>query len=294
LEWEENFVRTIRDKVAVITGAGSGLGKAVALRLAQEGAHLHLLDINRSAAEAVADEARKLGVRAIAAQCDVADRAALASAVGELLAKWGTVDILVNNAGVAWYGPTHNMPGEQWERLLAINLHAPIHLTGLLLGHLLERPEAHVVNMASISGWVCGARYSAYHVSKFGLVGYSEALRAEYLRRGVGFTAVCPGPVLTNLYRDAPCGHAGRQTPHPPAWLCTTPEKVAQATVRAIYRNKAVTFISPMAHILYYTKRFAPWIFYLLHHAGSKRSTNKCPVATEAPVVPPQTGRKAA
>jgi NAD(P)-dependent dehydrogenase (short-subunit alcohol dehydrogenase family) len=264
-------MKTIRGKTAVVTGAGSGLGRAIALRLAREGANLHLLDIDLPAAEAVAGEARNSHIEAIAARCDVSQLAELEASARDILARWGAADILVNNAGIGWYGHTLKMPADTWDKLLAVNLHAPIHLTRLLLPAMLKRPEAHVVNMASISGWVCSARFAAYHVSKFGLVGFSEAMRAEYLRRGIGFTAVCPGPVRTNLYKSAANSYKNRETPEPPAWLCTTPERVAEATVRAIYRNRPVTFVSPMAWALHYAKRLTPWIFYALHHFGQKR-----------------------
>jgi NAD(P)-dependent dehydrogenase (short-subunit alcohol dehydrogenase family) len=264
-------MRIIREKTAVVTGAGSGLGRAIALRLAREGANLHLLDIDLPSAEAVAAEARECGVQAVAARCDVSLLADLEAAARAILARWGAADILVNNAGIGWYGHTLKMPPDAWDKLLAVNLHAPIHLTRLLLPPMLKRPEAHVVNMASISGWVCSARFAAYHVSKFGLVGFNEAMRAEYLRRGVGFTAVCPGPVRTNLYKSAANSYKNRETPEPPAWLCTTPERVAEATIRAIYRNQPVTFVSPMAWLLQYAKRLTPWIFYTLHHFGQKR-----------------------
>ena len=264
-------MKVIRGKTAVVTGAGSGLGRAIALRLAREGANLHLIDIDLAAAEAVALECHARGVQAIAAKCDVSRLKELEAAASEALRLWGAVDILVNNAGIAWYGHTLKMPADDWERLLAVNLHAPIHLTRLLLPAMLKRPEAHVVNMASISGLVCSARFAAYHVSKFGLVGFSEAMRAEYLRRGVGFTALCPGPVRTNLYKSAPNSYKGRETPEPPAWLCTTPERVAEAAVRAIYSNRAVALVSPMAWLLYYSKRLAPWVFYTLHRFGQKR-----------------------
>src|SRR4029450_2523498 len=150
-------MRVIRGKTAVVTGAGGGLGRAIALRLAREGANLHLLDMDVPAAERVADACRSHGVRAVAAQCDVSQLAELEAAARELISHWGTVDILINNAGIAWYGHTLKMPADRWERILDVNLHAPIHLTQLLLPALLKRPEAHVVNMASISGWVCGA-----------------------------------------------------------------------------------------------------------------------------------------
>ena len=91
----------------------------------------------------------------------------------------------------------------------------PIRLTRRLLKTLLSRPESHIVNMASICGWVCGGRFNAYHVSKFGLVGFSEALRAEFNRHGLGVTALCPGPVQTDLYKNSGTGYSDRETPRP-------------------------------------------------------------------------------
>ena len=182
-------MRTIKDKIAVVTGGAGGLGRAIALRLAREGAHLHLVDIDRAALEQTAAEVRDCGPECATSVCDLADATAIDRLANSLIGRHGRVDILVNNAGVAWYGPTTTMQPAQWDRLLAINLQAPIRLTTRLLPSLLAQPEAHVVNMASIAGWVCGGRYAAYHVSKFGLVGFSEALRAEFSRKGLGVTA---------------------------------------------------------------------------------------------------------
>jgi hypothetical protein len=97
-----------------------------------------------------------------------------------------------------------------------------------------SRPDAHVVNMCSISGLVAGGRLAAYHTSKFGLIGFTEALRAEYGRRGLGVTAICPGPVTTRLYESGVSGSTERKVPSPPRWLCATPERVAEVTLRAI------------------------------------------------------------
>jgi short-subunit dehydrogenase len=268
-------VRAIRDKVAVITGAGSGLGRAIALRLAREGAHLHLVDINQAAAEQTAAEASSRGVRAVVTRCDLTNPQAIDGLASAIIRRWGAVDILVNNAGIGWYGRTNEMSSEAWDRMLAVNLHAPIRLTTKLLRHLVARPEAHVINMASICGWVCAPRFAAYHVSKFGLVGFSEALRAEFGRRGLGVTAVCPGPVRTTLFDHAECGYQDRQVPLPPAWMCTTAERVAEKTIRAIYRNQAVAVVGASAQLLYYAKRFAPWMIYALHNIGRGRSVQQ-------------------
>jgi short-subunit dehydrogenase len=163
------------------------------------------------------------------------------------------------------------MTAAQWDWLLGINLHAPIQITRELLPTLLERPEAHVLNMCSISGLVAGGRFSAYHVSKFGLVGFSEALRAEYGRRGVGVTALCPGPVRTNLYKSAASGRKDGSVPDPPRWICTTEEKVARAAVRAIRKNKRMVLLTPLAHVLFQLKRFAPWLLDFVNHRGRRK-----------------------
>jgi len=265
-------MRTIYDKIALVTGAGSGLGRTIALRLASEGARLHLADMNSAAAEETARQIRMLGRRVAITACDLCDPASLESLVTQVHDQWGTLDILVNNAGIAWYGPTQKMTDDEWDKLLTLNLHVPIRLTRRFLKTLLSRPESHVINVASICGWVCGGRFNAYHVSKFGLVGFSEALRAEFNRHGLGVTAVCPGPVLTGLYKNAGCGYRDRETPHPPAWLCTTPDRVATKTIRAIYRNHALALVGSAAHLLYYTKRLAPSIFYALHQIGRAKN----------------------
>ncbi len=269
-------MHTIKDKIALVTGAGSGLGRAIALRLAREGAGLHLVDLNATAVKETAIEIRRLGREAAVSVCDLSNLASIDPLVDDVQSRWGGLDILVNNAGIGWYGPTQKMTDDEWDRLLTINLLAPIRLTRRLLKIMLARPEAHVVNMASICGWVCGGRFNAYHVSKFGLVGFSEALRAEFNRHGLGVTALCPGPVLTDLYKNSGCAYPNRETPSPPPWACTTPERVAEKTVRAIYRNQAVTLVGLAAYALYYSKRLAPGMFYAMHAIGrAKNLRNK-------------------
>lgn len=248
----------LQGRRALVTGAASGIGRALAIKLAQAGCNLFLLDVDEDGLKQVAAELAGSGVTVQTFHCDLSLESEIIRCVQHALAGGQSIDLLVNNAGVAYYGPTDSMTHEQWNRLMQINLLAPIRLTGELLPHLLARPDAHIVNMCSISGLVAGGRFSAYHTSKFGLIGFTESIRAEYGRRGLGVTAICPGPVTTSLYTAAVSGRSDRKVPAPPDWICTTPEHVARVTLRAVRRNKRQVLITPMAHALYQLKRFAP------------------------------------
>lgn len=178
----------------------------------------------------------------------------------------GQLDLLVNNAGIAWYGPTESMSHADYERLLAINLLTPIRLTQHLLPSLLARPRAHIVNVASVFGLFTRPYATAYHTSKFGLIGYTSALRSELGVRGLGVTAVCPGFVRTNLYADGTSGFPGRSIPEPPRWAGCEPEAVASATLRGIQKNRRLVLVTPLARLLYTLQCYAPWLVDVLQH----------------------------
>ncbi len=280
-------MKSIRGKQALITGAASGIGKAIALALAREGADLYLLDVDEAGLKDTLAEVTSLKVKALGRVCDLTKPEAITQAVQEVLARWQHIDILVNNAGVAYYGPTHKMTAEQWNWLLSINLLAPIQLTRELLPVLMARPEAHILNVCSIAGLVAGGRFAAYHTSKFGLVGFSEALRAEYGRKGIGVTALCPGPVRTKLYESAQTGKgSAKAVPQPPKWVCTTETKVAEKAIKAIRKNRRLVLLTPLAHLLYQTKRFAPWLLDLLNHTGRKKKLLPQALAPLTPQTP--------
>lgn len=264
-------MRTIRGRKALVTGAASGIGRGIALSLAREGADLYLWDVNETGLDTVAEEARAFGVRVTSDKVDLLKPNEISAAIRLMLERFETVDILVNNAGVCYYGPTHRMSADQWDWLIGINLLAPIQIARELLPTLLERPEAHILNVCSISGLVAGGRFSAYHTSKFGLIGFSEALRAEYGRRGLGVTALCPGPVMTNLYNDCATGKKNKVVPKPPKFLCTTVDAIASRAIKAIRRNQRMPIIGLMAHLLWNAKWLAPGLLDFLNHFRLKR-----------------------
>ncbi len=280
-------MKTLINQTAFLTGAASGIGRSLALGLAAEGCHLCLVDVNEEGLNSLSRELSATGVRVWTRACNLTDRDAVTATVNDAVAASGGIDLLINNAGVAYYGPTDLMTQEQWDWLMTINLLAPIQITQQLLPSLLQRPDPHIVNMCSISGLVAGGRFAAYHTSKFGLIGFTESLRAEYGRRGVGVTAICPGPVLTNLYAAAAGGRPDKAVPNPPQWMCATPEKVAAVTLKAILRNRRQVLITPTAHLLFQLKRFAPWLIDFMN-GFSRNGKKKRLAAIAAQAVKPE------
>jgi short-subunit dehydrogenase len=261
-------MRDFVGKTALVTGAASGIGRAIALRLAREGVRLFLVDINDVGLNEVADEARQAGVECAVRRCDVRQPREVSAVVTEILSRWDGVDILVNNAGITYYGPTVRMSAEHWDRLMRINLLSHIQFTRELLPSMLERPEAHVLNVCSMFGLVGMPKLAAYSTTKFALVGFSESLRNECGRDGLGVTALCPGFVNTNLFTSAPLGEKQKEHKIPPRIFQTTPEKVAHAAVNAIRRNRRMVVMTPAAWLLVSAKRFVPGVMDRIFHLG--------------------------
>jgi len=264
-------MRVIRGKRVLLSGAASGIGRALALRLAREGAHLYLVDIDSVGMEETAQECRELGVEVVTRRCDMSQPKDVSSAVADVLHRWNGVDILINNAGITYYGKTERMSPSHWDKLLQINLLSHVQFTRELLPNLLARPEAHVLNVCSVLGLVGMPKVVAYCTSKFGMVGFSEALRNEFGREGLGVTALCPGFVRTNLFTNAPLEAKAEEHKIPPKIITTTPERVANAAVKAIYRNRRLVVMEPFARFMYALKRFTPWLTDAIFHMGRRK-----------------------
>jgi short-subunit dehydrogenase len=252
-------MRNLEGKLVLITGAAAGIGRALALELARRRANLLLVDIDAAGLAATALEARRRGVRVDVCLADLARGEEVARLAARVRRDFSHLDVLVNNAGVAYYGTTHEMSHEQWRRVMAVNLFAPIQLTRELLPVLFERPEAHLLNMCSISGLVGSSRLAAYNATKFALVGFTESLRAEYGPRGLGVTALCPGLVRTGIFESAMTG-GDKRAPRFPWWMTASPERVARGAVRAIRRNQGLVVITAHARLVWWVKRLSPWL----------------------------------
>lgn len=252
-------MRTLDGKLALITGAAAGIGRALAVELARAGTHLVLVDIDGRGLIETTMAARSRGGRVEACLADLACEVEVRRVAQLVHKRYGKLDILVNNAGVAYYGSTHEMAEDQWRRVLAVNLLAPIQLTHELLPCLFVPPEAHVLNMGSIAGLVGSSRLAAYNATKFAVVGFSESLRAEYGPRGLGVTAFCPGLVRTGIFENAMTA-GNKQPPRFPNWLASTPESVARRAVRAIRKNQGLVVTSSVARAIWRLKRLSPWL----------------------------------
>jgi 3-oxoacyl-[acyl-carrier protein] reductase len=263
-------MRIIRGKKALVTGAASGIGRAIAIALAQEGADLFLVDINEAKLLDVARAVRGHGVEAITHVCDLAESAQIGAAVERVRTIWGGLNILINNAGVAYYGQTHLMTDAQWQRIMAVNLMAPIQLFRALLPMLVAADDAHILNVCSLLGLVGWRKVTAYQTTKFGLVGFTNGLRTEYHRDNFGVTALCPGFVQSSLIDDRMTGEPGKP-PAMPAWLCATPEAVAARAIRAIRRNQGMVLITPAAHFYWRLMRICPALVDWLLREGWRR-----------------------
>jgi NAD(P)-dependent dehydrogenase (short-subunit alcohol dehydrogenase family) len=189
------------DKVVLVTGAGSGIGRATAARLGGEGGAVACLDVAADAAEEVAAKIAADGGTARSWACDVSDPVSVGGVVADVVAAFGPVDVLCNIAGIGRFAHSAEMPVEQWERIIAVNLTGTFLVTQAALPGLLER-RGVVINTASSAGLIGQPYSAAYCASKGGVVLLTKALAVEYDHAGVRFNAICPGGVDTPIIKD--------------------------------------------------------------------------------------------
>ncbi|MEM2911762.1 MAG: SDR family NAD(P)-dependent oxidoreductase [Candidatus Bathyarchaeia archaeon] len=188
---------SLKDKVAIVTGAGQGIGREIALSLARNGAKVVIIDISNKIFE-VLKEIEKLGHDGLAVRCDVSNVNEVEKAVKEVLSKFGGVDILVNNAGIYPFKSLTDMSEQDWDNVLNINLKGTFLFTRAVLPKMIEEKKGKIINIASIAGSVVGyPNLTHYSASKGGIVGFTRALALEVAQHGINVNAVSPGPILT-------------------------------------------------------------------------------------------------
>jgi len=256
-------IKDLRDKVVVITGAGSGIGRATAHAFAAEKSKLVIADINRERLDSVREEIENLEGEAAGKVVDVSDPSQVEELVRFTMDTHGRVDVVHNNAGVGIGGPIEAMPLEDWERIFAINFWGVLYGVKFFLPHMIEQQSGHIVNTSSAAGYCGLAALGAYTATKHAVVGLSDVLRAEVRRYNIGVSTICPGVINTNVVRD------GKQTLLSTSKLDQEmmagfyekygwpPERVAKAVVKAVKKNKSLVPVGPEAWVFWYMTRIS-------------------------------------
>ncbi len=246
----------LRGAVAVVTGGGSGLGEALAHRLARAGARLAIIDLRADRAERVAAELRRDGHDAAALAADVGDRAAVSRTFAAVAERFGRVDLLVNGAGRSMLVPFLAMTDDDLDWVLGPNFLGVVHCTRAAIP--LMQPGSRIVNVTSVSGRVPTPGEAFYSACKAAVVSLSESLDAELAGRGIGITVVLPGEMSTALFAEHP---SWERRPDFQRRMETPPDRVAAAIVRAVRKDRfeVVDRASMRAALL--VQRAAPRLF---------------------------------
>ncbi|HZT09184.1 MAG TPA: SDR family oxidoreductase [Chloroflexota bacterium] len=224
----------LRGKVAIVTGAGSGLGAAISATLAEAGCRVLVADVRAEAAAAVASSLTERRLEAAGARVDVSSEAETGAAVERAIRDWGCVDVLVNNAGVDVTVPIEKLSAQQWDRILAVNLRGPFLMSKAVLPLMKARGTGHIVNVTSTAAKRAWANAAAYHASKWGLLGLSHAMHVEARPHGVKVTAVVSGGMRTPFLLE--------RFPEIDSGLLQDPQNVAD-TVRYVLSQPPETVI---------------------------------------------------
>lgn len=271
-------MKTVSGKVAAITGAGSGIGRACALLLAKKGCHLSVSDVNEAGLAETVALLKAYPVRVHPARVDVADRAAVDAWANDVVREHRAVNVVINNAGVALAATVEDMQYEDFEWLMNINFWGVVHGVKSFLPHLRASGDGHIVNVSSVFGILAIPTQSAYNAAKFAVKGFSESLRMELEADGapVSVTTVHPGGIKTNIARSGRvterAGVVTKQTSLEFEKLFrTTPERAAEKIVQGILGDQRRVLIGADAVGFDLVQRMLPTLYQRILVAGAKR-----------------------
>jgi NAD(P)-dependent dehydrogenase (short-subunit alcohol dehydrogenase family) len=253
-------MRNLDGKTCVVTGAASGIGRAVAALLSRRGCHLALVDVAKERLDETASEVRREDRRLTLHEADVRDAARVEALAAEVVEQHGGVQILVNNAGVTAWGRVEDQDLEDMRWVIDVNLWGVIHGCKLFLPHLRQESEAHIVNVSSLFGILAASGQAAYCASKYAVRGFSEALACELEGTGIGVTSVHPGGVATRFVTDSRAVDDTRRAAFEELVKkgAIGPEKVATAIVKGIEKDKLRVRVAPDAFVGDWAKRLFP------------------------------------
>lgn len=257
-------MKNLLGKVAVITGAGSGIGRALAVRLAERGSGLAVSDINAESLEETRKQVEAAGAVCSTHRVDVADRAAVESFAADVVREHGAVHLVVNNAGVTLVDRAQDVTYEDLEWIMNINFWGVVYGTKSFLPYLRKVDEAHIVNVSSLFGIVAMPLQSAYNASKFAVRGFTEALKMELAGSHIGVTCVHPGGIKTRIGINSRVGEDALSVPKEQLVADfekaarTTPEQAADAIIRGVVKNKRRVLIGSDARFVDIVARLFP------------------------------------
>lgn len=243
-------MKDLMNRVAVITGAGSGIGRALATALAAKGCRLALSDVNETGLAETAAACRETEVRTYL--LDVADRDAIYAHADQVASDFGAVNLVINNAGVALNASVRDMTDEDFKWVMDIDFWGVAHGTRAFLPHLIDSGDGHVVNISSVFGLIGVPKQSAYNAAKFAVRGFTEALRQEMKleKQPVAVSCVHPGGIRTNIANSARVGVSDNATALRAGFdkfALTTPDKAAATIVKGILKNESRILVGPDA-----------------------------------------------
>ncbi|KIO53208.1 3-ketoacyl-ACP reductase [Flavobacterium hibernum] len=192
----------LKNKNALITGAGKGIGKAIAIALAKEGVNVILVSRTQADVDQLANQTNNLGVKSLALSADVSDMNSINSAVEKALAEFKTIDILINSAGIAAFGKFLELEPNAWEKIIQVNLMGTYYTTRAVIPNMIERQIGDIINISSTAGLNGNALTSAYSASKFAVLGLTDSLMQEMRKHNIRVTALTPSTVATDMAKD--------------------------------------------------------------------------------------------
>jgi 3-oxoacyl-[acyl-carrier protein] reductase len=242
-------MRRLTDKVSIITGSGSGIGHATALKFAQEGAKVAVCDINEGSAQVVAQEINDHGGEALAFHVDVTDKDSIARMVEGVMAKWGRIDTLVNNAGIVQDAQLKKMTDDQFDSVIDVNLKGVYNCTKAVVDIMLEQHSGCILNASSIVGLYGNFGQTNYAASKFAVIGMMKTWARELGKKGIRSNAICPGFIETPILKSMPQKVVQMMEDKVPMGRLGRPEEIANtyawlASDEASYINGAVIEVS--------------------------------------------------
>jgi len=254
-------------KRVLVTGAAGGIGRAVALQLAQKGAELHLTDVNAGGLDRVVAEVRSLGAEVPERRAlDISDFDAVSDFAADIHSRHPAMDVVMNIAGISAWGTVSQLSHNQWRSLVDINLMGPIHVIETFIPPMVAAGRGgKLVNVSSAAGLVALPWHAAYSASKYGLRGVSEVLRFDLARHHIGVSLVAPGAVDTPLVQTVQIAGVDRDDPKVQKWVrrfsghAVTPEEAAEKILEGVAKNRFLIYTSQDIRALYAFKRFAPW-----------------------------------